>query len=271
MPSAVANRRILIVNDDGIHAPGIALLERLLRACSADVWVVAPDEERSGASNSVSMHLPVRVRKYDERHFGVKGTPTDCVLMAVHELLDRPPDLVLSGINRGANLAEDIFYSGTVAGAVQGTLLGIPSLALSQVFDGGMPVHWETAERCAPPVIEAVLQAGMAAGTFVNINFPARPPDEVAGVAVVRQGRRPPGSFQVEPRVDARDVPYYWMKLVYQQGGFDEGTDLRALRDGAVTVCPIQLDMTDYGQQQRLQAAVGQIAHELRGPGSQPD
>ncbi|RBI86643.1 5'/3'-nucleotidase SurE [Rhodosalinus halophilus] len=248
----LSNQKILITNDDGIHAEGIQLLERIVRQHCDDVWVIAPDEERSGASHSVSMHTPVRVRKVDERHFALKGTPTDCAIMAIHELMDGPPTLLLSGINRGANLAEDLTYSGTAAAAMEGALLGVPSIALSQVFTPGEDVPWQTAERFLPQVIEGILAADMAPGTFVNVNFPPVGPDAVTGLHVVDQGQRPPGSFQPEGRTDGRGVPYYWIKLRYTRGQADEGTDLWAMAENAVSICPVQLNMTAMALKDRL-------------------
>jgi 5'-nucleotidase len=155
-PAKLGDHRVLIVNDDGIEAHGIKMLEEIAREFTDDVWVVAPDEEKSGFSHSISMTIPIRVRKVDDRHFAVKGTPTDCALLAIYEFMGgRPPTVLLSGINRGANLAEDITYSGTAAAAMEGALLGIRSIALSQVFEIGGEVHWSTARRlsssgCSP-------------------------------------------------------------------------------------------------------------------------
>ncbi|MFN3642882.1 MAG: 5'/3'-nucleotidase SurE [Gemmobacter sp.] len=245
--------RILIVNDDGIHAEGIKLLERIARRYSDDVWVVAPDEEKSGASHSISMHVPVRARRIDDRHFAVKGTPTDCALLAIHEILPAPPTILLSGINRGANLAEDVTYSGTAAAAMEGALLGVPSVALSQVFAPRGPVHWTTAEAFAAPVLDVLLATEWQPYAFVNVNFPDCPPEACTGLRVVTQGQRPPGSFLPDRRVDGRDVPYYWIKLAYKPGNDHPGTDLAAIRDNAVAVCPIQLNMTDHGFRKRLE------------------
>ena len=243
--SDLSRATILITNDDGIHAPGIALLERIARRYTDDVWVVAPDDEQSGASHSISMNIPVRVRELDERHFAIKGTPTDCALLAIYEIMkERRPTVLLSGINRGANLAEDITYSGTVAPAMEGALLGIRAIALSQVFTPRGKVPWETAEKYAPIVIERLLAAEWHPHTFVNVNFPDAAPDAVTGIRVVTQGQRPPGSFVPEGRVDGRDVPYYWIKLAYKHGGFEPGSDLEAIRDNAVSVSPVQLNMT---------------------------
>ncbi|MCR9185865.1 MAG: 5'/3'-nucleotidase SurE [Halieaceae bacterium] len=241
----LANHRVLIVNDDGIHAPGIRLLEKAVREHCDDVWVVAPDEEKSGASHSVSMHVPIRLRQLDDRHIAIKGSPTDCVLMALREIMQELPTLVLAGINRGGNLADEIHYSGTIAVAMEAALMGIPSIALSQVFERGADVPWDTSERYIVPVVEQILERGIAAGSFVNINFPPVTPDAVSGVQVVSMGRRPPGAFKTEGRVDNRQIPYYWVHLEPDAGGDADGTDLRAMADGAISVCPLQVDMTN--------------------------
>jgi 5'-nucleotidase len=252
-----SKHRVLIVNDDGIHAPGIQLLEKIVRRYTDNVWVVAPDEEKSGASHSISMHVPVRIRQIDERHYAVKGTPTDCALLAIYEIMKERPTMLLSGINRGANLAEDITYSGTAAAAMEGALLGVPSVALSQVFTPRGHVPWETAEAYAPRILDTLFATEWQPGTFVNVNFPDALPDAVTGVRVVRQGQRPPGSFLPEGRIDGRDVPYYWIKLAYKDGGFEPGSDLEAIRDKAVSVNPIQLDMTAERFRTRLESAFG--------------
>jgi len=256
----LSGHKILIVNDDGIHAPGIALMEKIVRRHTDQIWVVAPDEERSGASNSVSLHTPIRVRQLDERRFAIKGTPTDCVVMALRELLDEPPTLVLSGINRGANLGEDNLYSGTIAAAMEAAVFGLPAIALSQVFQRGAPIPWETAERYAADIIERVLSVPLPPGGIVNINFPGVPPEGVAGIRVVKQGRHPAGTFRTDARVDARDVPYYWIKLAHEQGSYDADSDLQAVRDGFVAVCPMHVDMTAYTMRAPLDAALSDLA-----------
>jgi 5'-nucleotidase len=242
----LSDHRVLIVNDDGIHGDGIKLLEELVRTFTDDVWVVAPDEERSGASHSLSLTDPVRVRKLDERHYAVKGTPTDCTLLAVWELMEHRPTLLLSGINRGANLAEDITYSGTAAAAMEGTLLGIRSIALSQVFSAGGEPYWETARRFALPALEKLLTCDWQPGSFVSINFPDAPPEAVTGTHITTQGQRLPGSFRPTKRVDGRNVPYYWIKSAYSVGALEAETDLAAIANNAVSITPFQLDMTAH-------------------------
>lgn len=244
-----SNPRVLIVNDDGIDAPGIVLLEEIVRQFTDDVWVVAPDEERSGAGHSLSLSYPIRIKQRDERHFAVKGTPTDCALLGVYELLgDKKPDILLSGINRGPNLAEDITYSGTASAAIEGAMLGIPSVALSQVWSYNTPVHWETARHYTTQILPGLLAMERAQGSFVNVNFPHCPLAEVTGVRVTTQGMRPPGSFRPMPRVDERHVPYYWIKIAFPDGGAANGNDLAAVRDKAVSITPMQLDMTAHGE-----------------------
>src|ERR1700674_2938547 len=170
----LAKCRILVSNDDGIASPGIALLEKIARNLADDVWVVAPEQEQSGASHSLTTRHPLRLREVAERRYAVDGTPTDCVLLAIKRLLrDRPPDLVLSGINAGSNIGEDLTYSGTVAAAMEATLLGIPAMALSQEYRDGHRLHWETGEAIALEVIRRLLGEPWPDSTLYNINFPA--------------------------------------------------------------------------------------------------
>src|SRR5262249_61243910 len=184
--------RILITNDDGIHAEGLDTCAEIGRARSDDVWVIAPEFDQSGVSHSLSLNDPLRLREVGERRFAVKGTPTDCVIMgARHVIKDRPPNLVLAGVNRGRNAGEDVIYSGTVAGALEGTILGIPSVALSQAYRSrsGEPPHWETAVRLGPDLIRRVLSAGISRDVLINIHFPACAPADVHGISVATQGR----------------------------------------------------------------------------------
>jgi 5'-nucleotidase len=239
--------RILITNDDGIHSPGLAVLERVANSLSDDVYVVAPETDQSGVAHSLSLNDPLRLREISPRHFAVKGTPTDCVIMGVRSVLRDPPDLVLSGVNRGQNVAEDITYSGTIAGAMEGTLLGIPSIALSQAYgtSSGKNSVWNCAETHAPSLIKKVLSAGVPANVLININFPNCPAEVVAGIAVTVQGRRDTELLKVEEREDGRGNPYYW--LVFARGRFTPhpGTDLEALVQKRISVTPLRLDLTD--------------------------
>src|SRR5690349_15551689 len=240
--------RILLTNDDGVHARGLALLETAARRLSDDIWIVAPAEEQSGAGHSLTLTEPVRLRKHDERRFSVTGTPTDSVMLALaHVMKDSPPDVILSGINRGANLGEDVTYSGTVSAAMEGALAGIPSIALSQSYarEGmGDTVPFAAAEVWAKSVLTPLLEATFAPNTLVNINFPALPPDDVKGVRVVRQGIRDYGRLRIDKRTDPRGFNYYWFGLRPIQHTAGHATDLEAISDGYVTVTPLHLDLT---------------------------
>jgi 5'-nucleotidase len=242
--------RILCTNDDGIHAPGLKIVEEIARALSDDVWVVAPELDQSGVSHSLSLNDPLRLREVGPRHFAVRGTPTDCVIMGSRHILgDKGPDLVLSGVNKGRNVAEDVVYSGTIAGALEGTILGIPSFALSQEFsiETRHAPLWDTALKFGPGILRKVIDAGVPKNTVINVNFPACTHDQVEGVRVTRQGKRNVGFLKVDKRHDGRGNPYFWL-------GFEraaamevpaEGTDLAALRARYVSVTPLRLDRTD--------------------------
>ncbi len=261
---ANSSPRVLIVNDDGIDGPGIKLLEELVGRFSDDVWVVAPDEERSGAGHSISISHPIRLRQRDERHFAVKGSPTDCALLGIHELLgDRKPDILFSGINAGPNLAEDVTYSGTCSAAMEGALLGIPSVSLSQCLRYQQPVHWETSRHFLPGIIEQLIRHPGRPGSFVNVNIPDRPIEAVTGVRITTQGRRPPGSYMPKRRIDERFVPYYWIKIAHLEGEIGADTDLAAMRDGAISITPLQLDMTDREWGSQLQTSLGDLVEPV--------
>lgn len=240
--------RILLTNDDGVAARGLTLLEQVARGLSDDVWVVAPADEQSGAGHSLTFTSPVRVRRLDERRFAVAGTPTDAVMMALGEIMkDARPDLILSGINRGANLAEDVTYSGTVSAAMEGALAGVPSIALSQAYERqgmGDTIPFAAAAAWAERILRPLLAAPMPQGTLVNVNFPPLAADEVKGVRVCRQGMRDYGRAQVIARQDPRGFPYYWFALGPMRETPAHDTDLEAIADGFVSVTPLHLDMT---------------------------
>ena len=240
--------RILVTNDDGIHAPGLQACEKIARTLSDDVWVVAPETDQSGVSHSLSLNDPLRLRQVAERHFAVKGTPTDCIIMGARHVMKEIPELVLSGVNRGRNCAEDVTYSGTVAGAMEGTVLGIPSFALSQAYASANrhKPYFETAIKHAPDLIRRVLKTGMPRDVLVNINFPDCPPDEVAGISVATQGKRDQELLRIDARHDGRGNPYYW--IAFGRGGIagaSAGSDLAALNEKRIAVTPLRLDMTD--------------------------
>jgi 5'-nucleotidase len=240
--------RILITNDDGIHAPGLAVLERIAGTLSDDVWVVAPENDQSGLSHSLSLNDPLRLREVHDRKFAIRGTPSDCVIMAVRRLLGTKPDLVLSGVNSGQNAADDVTYSGTVAGAFEGTLLGIPSIALSQAYtfeEGVRHIPWETAAAHGPDVIRKLVAYGFPPAIVYNINFPNRMPDGVEGVVITTQGRLTHG-LHIDARVDGRGNPYFWLAYRREQPDIAPGSDIEALAQGAISVTPLRLDMTAY-------------------------
>src|SRR3954465_3935596 len=205
--------RILLTNDDGVNARGLRLLESVARKLSDDIWIVAPTDEQSGAGPSLTLTEPVRLRQHDERRFSVTGTPTDAVMLALaHVMKDSPPDVILSGINRGANLAEDVTYSGTVSAAMEGALAGVRSIALSQAYSRegmGDTVPFAAAEAWAERVLGPLLDFETEAGTLVNVNFPAMPPDAARGVRVCRQGLRDYGRLRIVQRTAPRAYAYY--------------------------------------------------------------
>jgi 5'-nucleotidase len=252
--------RILITNDDGIHAPGLEACETIARALSDEVWIVAPETDQSGVSHSLSLNDPLRLREVADKHFAVQGTPTDCVIMGVRHIMKQPPDLVLSGVNRGRNCAEDVSYSGTVAGAMEGTVLGIASFALSQAYAGASKhkPHWDTAIKFAPDIIKRVLKAGMPRDVLVNVNFPDCPPNEVTGTVLAVQGKRDQELLRIDARNDGRGNPYYW--IAFGRGGIAgaaAGSDLAALNDKQIAVTPLRLDMTDEKFMNRLSKDFG--------------
>lgn len=253
MPEASAHR-ILITNDDGVNAHGLKVLEDIARTLSDDVWIVAPELEQSGASHGLTLSQPLRIRKIADQRFAVQGTPTDCVMLAVHDIMaEAKPTLVLSGVNRGANLAEDVTYSGTIAGAMEGVICGIPSIAFSQVVGrGDNPEHFAAAAHFGPQILRDLLTCGWDRGVLINVNFPGLPPGEVKGVEVTRQGFRDESELIIDRRVDARGFPYYWFGLRRAYGDPGVGTDLQAVRDGFISVTPLHLDLTHDRTRERL-------------------
>jgi 5'/3'-nucleotidase len=252
--------RILVTNDDGINAPGLRILERVARSLSPDVWVVAPETNQSGASHSLTMHRPLRIRKVSRQRFAIDGTPTDCVLLALQTVIkDGGVDLVLSGINHGANLGEDVTYSGTIAAAMEATLFNVPAIALSQSCRNGHPVKWTTAEQHAPEVISRLLSKKWQKDLLINVNFPDCMPPSVRGMQVTTQGKRKLGDELLE-RIDPRGEPYVWIGGLRVEEGHQEGTDLQAVAEGYISVTPIHMDMTHRASFEWLQRALGSDA-----------
>jgi 5'-nucleotidase len=236
--------RILIANDDGVYAPGIKILTRIAQQISDDVWVVAPEVEQSAASHSLTVRTPVRIRKIGERRYAVGGTPTDCVLLGVLQILkDDPPDLVLSGVNGGGNLAEDVSHSGTVAAASMGASLGIPAIALSQQLTMGEPIDFSPALKFGADLIRKLLAAPWRRDTVVNINFPDRPASAVTGISVTHQGRRRIKEHITES-VDPFGRPYYWIGAPRKEQELHKDSDISAIMRGEISVTPLNLDLT---------------------------
>lgn len=241
----LARARILVTNDDGIHAPGIKLLEKIAKGISKDVWVVAPDSEQSAAGHSLTLTVPLRTRKVSSRKFAVNGTPTDSVLLGVrHILKDHPPDLVLSGVNAGGNLGEDITYSGTVAAAMEATLLGIPAIALSQARQNGAKVPWAAASIHAEDIIRRLVKVSWAKNILMNVNFPDSLHGDISGIRIVRQGRRKIGEVLNEG-IDPRGHPYIWVGAERDEDPSFPNSDLEAVNNGAIAITPLRVDMTD--------------------------
>ena len=239
--------RILLTNDDGVHAPGLKVLEEIARTLSDDIWIVAPSEEQSGAGHSLTLTRPLRIRKHGEQHYSVTGTPTDAVMMAVgHLMKDCKPDLILSGVNRGANLAEDVTYSGTVSAAMEGAISGIKSIALSQVYakEGmGDAVPFAAARAWGEKVLRPLIAMPASPRLLFNVNFPAIDPEAVKGIRVVRQGFHDIDRTRIIEGTDPRGYRYYWFGLG-SSNAVPEGSDLAAIAEGYVTVTPLHYDLT---------------------------
>jgi len=248
--------RILLTNDDGFEAQGLRVLEEIARTLSNDIWIVAPSTEQSGAGHSLTLNRPLRIRKHEEQRYSVDGTPTDSVMMAVARIMkDNPPDLILSGVNRGANLGEDVTYSGTVSAAMEGALAGVRSIGLSQVYDKGQ-VNGENlyavARAWGERVLKPLVQAKMEPRTLLNVNFPACEVGSVKGVRVVSQGIRDYGRLQIVTNRDPRGNEYHWFGLGPMVETPKHSTDLEAVADGYVAITPLHLDLTHYDSMDAL-------------------
>jgi len=257
--------RVLVSNDDGVDAPGIQALAAGLRAAGHDVTVVAPDRDRSGASNSLTLDAPIRARTIDARTISVAGTPTDCVHLALAGLLDRQPDIVVSGINNAANLGDDVIYSGTVAAAMEGRFLGLPAIAMSLVTVDHQGRHFDTAARVAVELIARLLAEPLPADTILNVNVPDRPWAEINGFEVTRLGHRHRAEPCV-PQIDPRGRPVWWIGPAGPEQDAGPGTDFDAIRRGCVSITPIHVDLTRYSALERVAGWVGGLAQGLGRP-----
>ncbi|MBS3895787.1 5'/3'-nucleotidase SurE [Silanimonas sp.] len=257
--------RVLVSNDDGVDAPGIQALAAGLRAAGHDVTVVAPDRDRSGASNSLTLDAPIRARTLDARTISVAGTPTDCVHLALAGLLDRQPDIVVSGINNAANLGDDVIYSGTVAAAMEGRFLGLPAIAMSLVTADHQGRHFDTAARVAVELIARLLAEPLPADTILNVNVPDRPWAAITGYEVTRLGHRHRAEPCV-PQIDPRGRPVWWIGPAGPEQDAGPGTDFDAIRRGCVSITPIHVDLTRYSALERVAGWVGGLALGLARP-----
>ena len=243
---------ILVSNDDGVSAPGIKILAAELSLLD-EVWVVAPDRDQSGVSHSVTLQRPLRIGPHSERVYTVDGTPTDCVNLAINGILPERPRMVIAGINHGANLGDDVTYSGTVSAAMEGTLLGVPSVAVSQVFRSSASPDFAVAARFARTLVSRLLEKPLPPDTLLNVNVPHRPAEEIRGYALTRQGKRRYGDAVVE-KVDPRGRKYYWIAGDPLDFVDAEGTDFAAVQSGRVSITPLHLDLTNYESFRALEA-----------------
>ncbi|UFS69459.1 5'/3'-nucleotidase SurE [Geomonas sp. RF6] len=235
--------KILLTNDDGVHAPGLAALRKRISEI-AETVVVAPDREQSAVSHSLTLHHPLRVVKVSENVFSVDGTPTDCVNLGVHSLLSFKPDLVISGVNRGANLADDVTYSGTVAAALEATLMGIPAFAIS-LATAGDGEHYDAAALFAARLARTVVEKGLPPDTFLNVNVPDLAHDTLQPPLITSQGKRRYEGTIVD-KVDPRGRSYYWIGTADLNLQDLPGTDYHAVSRGHISVTPLHFDLTNY-------------------------
>ncbi len=250
----LADARVLLVNDDGIAAPGLEVLERLLRPLVRELWSIAPEREQSGTGHAFSLHQPVRLRTAGERRFAVEGLPTDATIMALGvAMVETPPDLVISGINRGANIGDDVTYSGTVGAAMEAALSGYPAIALSLNRTPPNEAHWATVEAHLAPTLDWLLAEAWPRGSILNVNFPDVTPGEVKGRRLTRLGRRKPGG-EIIARVDPAGRPYHWISSKRIVGEVAPDSDIRAAEEGYISMTPLTFDLTDEALLARARA-----------------
>ncbi len=235
---------ILVTNDDGISSEGIVALYMAMREIG-DTFIVAPDREKSAVGHALTMHRPLKVEKLNENIYTVNGTPTDCVVVAVEKLLDRRPDILISGINRGANLGDDITYSGTVSAAIEGTMFGIPSVAISMVYEEGRPIRFKTAASFARRLVRFLLEHSMPADTLLNVNVPNVEEEEIKGVKFTRQGKRVYDNAICET-FDPWGRKHYWIGGGTPTWSSEDDTDITAVTKNYISITPLHLDLTNY-------------------------
>jgi 5'-nucleotidase len=249
-------QRVLLTNDDGIDAPGLAVLEEIAATLAREVWIVAPERDQSGTSHSISLHAPLRVSDHGPRRYGIAGTPGDCVIMAARHLMrETPPELILSGVNRGANLGVETVFSGTVGAAMTGLLLGVPSIALSQAFSDREAVRWNTARTLAPALLRHLLGAPWPPGICLNVNFPDVDPEQARPMQFTTQGVGLVQGIDVKPMVDPRAIPYYWLKFKRAPNKDAADSEAVVVLSGGVSVTPLRFERTDQAALQRLRGS----------------
>lgn len=258
--------RVLVSNDDGVDAPGINILAEELRRAGHEVMVVAPDRDRSGASNSLTLDLPIRTKRIDRYTCSVAGTPTDCVHLALTGMLEYEPDIVVSGINNSANLGDDVIYSGTVSAAMEGRFLGLPAVAVSLVTQNHQGLHYQTAARAVVRIVARLKADPLPADTILNVNVPDLAWSDVRGFEVTRLGNRH-RSEPCLPQNDPRGRTVYWIGPAGPEQDAGPGTDFHAIHTGNISITPIQVDLTRYQALEKvaswvegLTAALGQTA-----------
>lgn len=257
--------RVLVSNDDGVDAPGIRMLAEQLRGAGHEVTVVAPDRDRSGASNSLTLDLPIRLKRIDHYTCSVAGTPTDCVHLALTGMLEFDPDIVVSGINNSANLGDDVIYSGTVSAAMEGRFLGLPAVAVSLVSHNHDPRHFQTAARAAVEIVAQLKADPLPADTILNVNVPDLPWQEIKGFEVTRLGNRH-RSEPCLPQTDPRGATVYWIGPAGREQDAGPGTDFHAVRTGFISITPIQVDLTRYQALEKVASWVGGLTAALDRP-----
>ena len=255
--------RVLVSNDDGVDAPGIRHLAEALRRAGHAVTVVAPDRDRSGASNSLTLDQPIRAKPMGEGIWSVAGTPTDCVHLALSGFLDADPDIVLSGINNTANLGDDVIYSGTVAAAMEGRCLGLPAIAMSLACVDHKAVNFDTAARAAVEIMARLVTDPLPADTILNVNVPDLPWNEVRGFEVTRLGHRHRGEPCIEQR-DPRGRPIWWIGPPGAAQDAGQGTDFHAVQAGFISITPIHVDLTRYQALETVASWVGGLTAALK-------